>query len=191
VKPPRGTGLNKPAIISLHNCWPAGEETQTFVAALQGVKNTTFLDYCHQTGTWIFRVEHFTRYGLPGDDDDEDEDDDDEAGEDGAELDEGEDADREMGDENEELDEDERLEGDEGDYIKTRKMLEFRSDEDESIASDEDRQEYDDADLDEDELSPIENESPIGNGQPLHPFGPPKLPQQLGLEPRKFQLMKV
>ncbi|KAJ2638517.1 hypothetical protein GGF40_001604 [Coemansia sp. RSA 1286] len=73
-KPPRGQGLNVPAIISLHDCWPidraTGESvtdehdvrTRKHIRRLSKIEETQFIDFVN--GTWIFRVEHFSRYGL-------------------------------------------------------------------------------------------------------------------------------
>lgn len=65
LKPPRGFGLNKPAIIRLHHCFPRPQETDgEFLAKLKGCKRTRFISYDRKTGTWTFSVKHFTRYGL-------------------------------------------------------------------------------------------------------------------------------
>ncbi|KAJ1841209.1 hypothetical protein LPJ70_004314, partial [Coemansia sp. RSA 2708] len=84
-KPPRGQGLNVPATISLHDCWPVDRATgaavthmddarvRKHIRRLRRIDETEFVDFVD--GTWIFRVEHFSRYGLDDDDlydDDED-----------------------------------------------------------------------------------------------------------------------
>ncbi|KAG8951679.1 hypothetical protein FRC00_007140, partial [Tulasnella sp. 408] len=80
--PSPGEGLNVPARISLVQCWPVDKATQqlitdpnhpkTFahVKKLKGIPDTTFRSYEALTGTWVFEVPHFSRYGL---DDDEEE----------------------------------------------------------------------------------------------------------------------
>ncbi|KAG0348000.1 hypothetical protein BG004_006376 [Podila humilis] len=85
IKAPRGQGLNVPAIISLENCWPVDKTTQKplkfdshspmyqkHVKRLRRQPETTFIDFTVEEGTWTFRVEHFSEYGL-GDDSDDDE----------------------------------------------------------------------------------------------------------------------
>ncbi|KAI8605514.1 nuclear protein 96-domain-containing protein [Dissophora ornata] len=80
-KPPRGQGLNVPAIISLEGCWPkdrATGETVKFdksspqytqhLKRLKRQPETTFMDFNAENGTWTFRVEHFSEYGLTDED---------------------------------------------------------------------------------------------------------------------------
>ncbi|KAJ1964552.1 hypothetical protein H4R35_007138, partial [Dimargaris xerosporica] len=83
IKPPRGQGLNVPAIIALEGCWPIDKETREpivdrdhprvarHIRKLRKVPETSFIDFVPETGTWTFRVEHFSQYGLDADDDDE------------------------------------------------------------------------------------------------------------------------
>ncbi|KAJ1892890.1 hypothetical protein LPJ66_006079 [Kickxella alabastrina] len=73
-KPPRSQGLNVPATISLHDCWPVDRASgqpvvdmedarvRKHIKRLRKISETTFIDFVN--GTWIFRVEHFSRYGL-------------------------------------------------------------------------------------------------------------------------------
>ncbi|KAG0265272.1 hypothetical protein BG011_005143 [Mortierella polycephala] len=81
-KPPRGQGLNVPAIISLEQCWPKAKgrlglekfernspQYADYVKRLKRMTDTTFLDFTTDNGTWTFRVEHFSEYGLTDDDD--------------------------------------------------------------------------------------------------------------------------
>ncbi|KAJ1658566.1 hypothetical protein IWQ61_002211 [Dispira simplex] len=80
-KPPRGQGLNVPAVIALEGCWPIEKATRQpitdrshpkmnrQIAKLKKVPETTFIDFVPETGVWTFRVEHFSRYGLDPDDD--------------------------------------------------------------------------------------------------------------------------
>ncbi|KAJ1985149.1 hypothetical protein H4R34_000226 [Dimargaris verticillata] len=83
IKPPRGQGLNVPAIITLEGCWPIDKETREpiidrdhprvarHMRKLRKVPETSFIDFVPETGTWTFKVEHFSQYGLDADDDDE------------------------------------------------------------------------------------------------------------------------
>ncbi|KAF9281983.1 hypothetical protein BGZ68_006286 [Mortierella alpina] len=84
-KPPRGQGLNVPALISLEKCWPMDRSTRELVVfdksspmyaqhlkRLRRQADTTFIDFTTDNGTWTFRVEHFSEYGLGDEDDDED-----------------------------------------------------------------------------------------------------------------------
>lgn len=84
-KPDQGEGMNVRARISLVQCWPVEKATQqpitdpknpkilAHVKKLKGIEDTTFKSYEAPTGTWVFEVPHFTRYGLDDDDDDEEE----------------------------------------------------------------------------------------------------------------------
>lgn len=84
-KPPRGQGLNVPAIISLERCWPLDKRTREpikfdkasplYAQHLKRLKRqdeTTFMDFVTDNGTWTFRVEHFSEYGLSDDDEEDD-----------------------------------------------------------------------------------------------------------------------
>ncbi|KAG8725116.1 hypothetical protein FRC09_008459 [Ceratobasidium sp. 395] len=83
-KAPRGEGLNVPAEISLEKCWPKDKATRAPIKnpndpvwqrqerKLRKMKDTEFVDFEPEKGTWTFRVPHFTRYGLGDDDDDAD-----------------------------------------------------------------------------------------------------------------------
>jgi nuclear pore complex protein Nup98-Nup96 len=82
-KPPAGQGLNKPAIISLVGCWPKDKSTGAIIdnendprfdkhlKKLKRMEDTTFIGFEVVTGTWKFRVEHFSRYGLIDSDEEE------------------------------------------------------------------------------------------------------------------------
>lgn len=82
-KPPRGIGFNVPSTLRLENSWPRGRDRKSpsaltsgpifdkHVLRLRSIKGTEFVDYEAQTGTWVFKVPHFTTYGLDYDDDDE------------------------------------------------------------------------------------------------------------------------
>jgi nuclear pore complex protein Nup98-Nup96 len=74
VKPPVGKGLNVPAIITLEKCWPLSKETRRpildvenprFIAHVERLKrqpDTEFIDYIADSGSWIFKVSHFSSY---------------------------------------------------------------------------------------------------------------------------------
>ncbi|KAF3922696.1 hypothetical protein ABW21_db0204906 [Orbilia brochopaga] len=79
-KPPPGHGLNMPATITLEECFPTDREHkqpirdpdhpryQFHLRRLKNIKDTEFVDYLVQDGIWIFKVKHFTTYGLTEDD---------------------------------------------------------------------------------------------------------------------------
>jgi len=81
--PPEGKGLNVPSTITLENSWPRshggrlpvhehkGLRYEKHIERLKRVVNTEFISYNPETGEWVFRVQHFTTYGLDDDDDDE------------------------------------------------------------------------------------------------------------------------
>ncbi|KAK7515235.1 nuclear protein 96-domain-containing protein [Phyllosticta citriasiana] len=76
--PPVGKGLNVTSLITLENSWPRASKDETrserfakHVKRLQIVDDTEFVDYNPSTGTWKFRVYHFTTYGLDYDEDDD------------------------------------------------------------------------------------------------------------------------
>lgn len=84
TKPPPGKGLNVPATITLEDCFPVTKNERgkirdpehpryiTHIRRLKGIKDTEFVDYIAKEGIWIFRVAHFTTYGLVDSDDEED-----------------------------------------------------------------------------------------------------------------------
>ncbi|VDL69526.1 unnamed protein product [Nippostrongylus brasiliensis] len=86
-KPPLGQGLNRPAEVTLERVWYIDRTTKEEIRdplklidigwrdRLEKVTarmGATFKDYRPSTGSWVFRVEHFSKYGLPDDDDDND-----------------------------------------------------------------------------------------------------------------------
>lgn len=83
IKPPMGKGLNVVSILRIENSWPRGRDRRSplpissgplfdkHIDRLQKVKDTTFVEYQHETGTWVFEVPHFTTYGLDYDEDED------------------------------------------------------------------------------------------------------------------------
>ena len=81
--PPRGTGLNVPARITLYNSWPktrpgrlkasrsSSQSVEQHVKHLRNVKDTSFISYDPDMGQWVFEVQHFTTYGLDYDEDED------------------------------------------------------------------------------------------------------------------------
>ena len=75
-KPAQGKGLNVPSTIYLENSWPRQHDRKTpsyetsgpkynkHVERLRRVGGTEFVTYEKDTGTWIFKVPHFTTYGF-------------------------------------------------------------------------------------------------------------------------------
>lgn len=73
-KPEVGNGLNVTAAVSLNNCWPLDKATrnpikdpnnarvQQHIKKLRKKQETEFVDYEIETGTWTFKVQHFSRY---------------------------------------------------------------------------------------------------------------------------------
>mmetsp|Transcript_12861 Transcript_12861/g.19266 ORF Transcript_12861/g.19266 Transcript_12861/m.19266 type:complete len:1119 (-) Transcript_12861:338-3694(-) len=82
-KPAVGEKLNRPAIITLNNVLPRGTGDRDLARYAAKISSTTakmggkLISYDANTGVWVFRVEHFSRYGID-DSDTEDEDEDEE-----------------------------------------------------------------------------------------------------------------
>ncbi|CAE1284537.1 NUP98 [Acanthosepion pharaonis] len=85
-KPEIGLGLNKKAEITLDCVWPIDKTSRSPIKSSERLKmmryeekleNTTlriggtFLDYRPETGSWVFEVKHFSKYGLKDDSDEE------------------------------------------------------------------------------------------------------------------------
>lgn len=74
-KPSVGSGLNVPAEVRLERCWCVSKadrqpvkdmgdaRLQAHIERLKSMEDTKFVDYLPETGTWIFRVDHFSSYG--------------------------------------------------------------------------------------------------------------------------------
>lgn len=86
-KPPVGCDLNRRAEVTLDQVWPQDKtqrepikdrerlEAMDYQGKLRRVcdkHDMRFVDYRPETGSWVFRVDHFSKYGL-NDSDDEDE----------------------------------------------------------------------------------------------------------------------
>ena len=80
-KPAQGKGLNVPSTLYIENSWPrqrdrktplhekSGPRFQKHVDRLRKVGGTDFVRYEKDTGTWVFKVPHFTTYSFDYDED--------------------------------------------------------------------------------------------------------------------------
>ena len=88
LKPEQGEGLNQKAEVSLIATYPRDKRSNETVKDPERLENmgwpqklesltakmgARFLDYDLATGTWSFRVQHFSKYGLADSDDEMDE----------------------------------------------------------------------------------------------------------------------
>jgi nuclear pore complex protein Nup98-Nup96 len=85
-KPELGEGLNKRAQITLDKVWPTDKNDSSLIKSPEKIRSMNFedklirassrlgakfIEYRPETGSWVFKVEHFSKYGL--DDSDEEE----------------------------------------------------------------------------------------------------------------------
>ncbi|CUM67249.1 uncharacterized protein PRCAT00004942001 [Priceomyces carsonii] len=70
TKPPIGFGLNVPATITLENIEPRkGTSASSYIKFLQGQVGMEFVTYDPMTHVWVFKVKHFSIWGLAEDED--------------------------------------------------------------------------------------------------------------------------
>ncbi|XP_076068248.1 nuclear pore complex protein Nup98-96 [Oratosquilla oratoria] len=84
-KPAQGQGLNKAAIVTLDCVWPVDKTTRHVVKQEERLEamgwtdhlerqcikmDSSFVEYRPDTGSWVFKVKHFSKYGLGEDEED-------------------------------------------------------------------------------------------------------------------------
>ncbi|XP_027129318.1 nuclear pore complex protein Nup98-Nup96 isoform X6 [Larimichthys crocea] len=87
IKPPEGEGLNRRAEVTLDGVWPNDKTTCTQIRSPERLtemnyegrlekasrkQGARFLEYRPETGSWVFEVAHFSKYGLQDSDEEED-----------------------------------------------------------------------------------------------------------------------
>ncbi|XP_051250898.1 nuclear pore complex protein Nup98-Nup96 isoform X4 [Dicentrarchus labrax] len=86
-KPPEGEGLNRRAEVTLDGVWPNDKTTCSQIRSPERLtemnyegrlekasrkQGARFLEYRPETGSWVFEVAHFSKYGLQDSDEEED-----------------------------------------------------------------------------------------------------------------------
>ncbi len=85
-KPELGNGLNKKAQITLDKVWPVDKTNKASIRSPEKLQSicyeeklqkaciklgARFIEYRLETGSWVFKVDHFSKYGLNDSDEDE------------------------------------------------------------------------------------------------------------------------
>ncbi|XP_015283799.1 PREDICTED: nuclear pore complex protein Nup98-Nup96 isoform X2 [Gekko japonicus] len=88
LKPPIGEGLNRRAEVTLDGVWPTDKTSRVLIKsperlaemsyesrleAVSRKQGAQFKEYRPETGSWVFKVAHFSKYGLQDSDEEEDE----------------------------------------------------------------------------------------------------------------------
>ncbi|XP_026515580.1 nuclear pore complex protein Nup98-Nup96 [Terrapene carolina triunguis] len=87
-KPPIGEGLNRRAEVTLDGVWPTDKTSRCLIKsperladinyegrleAVSRKQGAQFKEYRSETGSWVFKVAHFSKYGLQDSDEEEEE----------------------------------------------------------------------------------------------------------------------
>ncbi|XP_061846102.1 nuclear pore complex protein Nup98-Nup96 isoform X2 [Colius striatus] len=87
-KPPTGEGLNRRAEVTLDGVWPTDKTSRCLIKsperlaemnyegrleAVSRKQGARFKEYRPETGSWVFKVAHFSKYGLQDSDEEEEE----------------------------------------------------------------------------------------------------------------------